>query len=597
MYNYSKPDNLIDLFNEAVKKFGPNPLYGTKNKQKKKYEWISYQQLSDRIDNLRAALNELGLKKGERVGIIANNRTEWAVTVFATHGLGGEFVPMYEKEILKVWKYIIKDAEIKILFVANEEIYKKVKDLLTKIDTLEQIFIIDSNNDLSMKKLEEKGKLLEHTAISPDPYDVANLIYTSGTTGEPKGVLLTHGNLTSNSATGLQLFPFLDKNSRSLSILPWAHSYGQSAEFYNWFYFGGSIGFMESVDTLAEDLELVRPTFLIAVPRVFNKIYDGIWTKMEETGGLKYKLFKTAVDTAEKRRQLTEQGKSNAFLDFKFKILDNLVFSKIREKFGNRLEMSITASALMSQKVSLFFRNIGIPVFDCYGLSETSPAVTMGCPKWNKQGSVGKAVKDVEIRIDYTGLDNQDKGGEIQIKGPNVMKGYYNKPEATKAVFTEDGWLKTGDRGKIDEEGYLYITGRIKEQYKLENGKYVFPASLERDIKNLPYIENAMIHGEGKPFNTCIVVADCTVIQKLAETLEIKTSVGKLINSPIVQDFLSKEIQKSLKGKYGGYEIPKKFIFINKPFSVENGMLTQTLKLKRRKVYEKYGLQLEELYQ
>jgi len=597
MYKYSKPDNLIDLFNQAVEKFGPNRLFGTKNKKEKKYEWITYKQLSDRVDNLRAALNELGLKKGERVGIIANNRTEWAVTVFATHGLGGEFVPMYEKEILKVWKYIIKDAEIKFLFVANDDVYNEVKDLVNEIDTLKHIFIIDTNNnDLSLKSLEEKGKPLEHKAISPDAYDVANLIYTSGTTGEPKGVLLTHGNIASNAATGPLLFPFLDKNSVSLSILPWAHSYGQSAEFYNWFYFGGSIGIMESVDTLGEDLELVKPTFLIAVPRVFSKIYDGIWAKMEETGGIKLKLFKSAVDVAEKRRLLIEQGKSDAILNIKYKLLDKLVFSKLRAKFGNRLEMSLTASALMSKKVSLFFRNMGILVFDCYGLSETSPAVTMNCPRAYKQDSVGKAIKDVEIRIDYTGLNHKDKGGEIQIKGPNIMKGYFNKPEATKAVFTEDGWFKTGDRGKLDEEGFLYITGRIKEQYKLENGKYVFPASIERDIKHLPYIENAMIHGEGKAYNTCIVVADCVVIQKLSETLEIKTSIDKLINSPIVQDFISKEIIKSLKGKYGGYEIPKKFIFTNIPFSVENGMLTQTLKLKRRKVYEKYGFQLEELY-
>lgn len=597
MYKYSKPDNLIDLFNQAVEKFGPNRLFGTKNIKEKKYEWITYQQLSDRVDNLRATLNKLGFKKGERVGIIANNRTEWAVIAFATHGLLGEYVPMYEKEILKVWKYIIKDAQIKFLFVANEAIYEQVKDLVNTIDTLKYIFIIDTNNkDLSLQNLEEKGKLLKHKALTPDPYDVANLIYTSGTTGDPKGVLLTHGNIASNAATGLQLFPFLNENSVSLSILPWAHSYGLSAEFYNWFYFGGSIGIMESVDTLAEDLELVKPTFLIAVPRVFSKIYDGIWAKMEETGGITLKLFKSAVDVAEKRRQLLEQGKSDLILNIQYKLLDKLVFSKIRKKFGNRLEMSITASALMSKKVSLFFRNMGIPVFDCYGLSETSPAVTMNCPRANKQDSVGKAIKDVEIRIDYTGLDNKDKGGEIQIKGPNVMKGYFNKPEATKAVFTEDGWFKTGDRGRLDEEGFLYITGRLKEQYKLENGKYVFPASIERDIKQLPYIENAMVYGEGKPFNTCIVVADCAVIQKLAETMKLKTSVGKLISSPIVQDFISTEIQKYLKGKYGGYEIPKKFIFTNKTFSVENGMLTQTLKLKRRKVYEKYGFQLEELY-
>ena len=221
----------------------------------------------------------------------------------------------------------------------------------------------------------------------------------------------------------------------------------------------------------------------------------------------------------------------------------------------------------------------------------------MNSPELNRQGSVGSALEFIKIRIDKTVVDDHSDDGEIQVMGPNLMVGYHNKPKATKEVFTEDGWLRTGDRGKLDAEGFLYITGRLKEQFKLENGKYVFPSAIEEDIVLLPYIETAMIYGDGKPYTICIVVPDHAILRKTAELLKIKTEVEKLIHLPQVQEFVGIEIKKSLKEKYGGYEIPKKFIFSDEPFTVENGFLTQTLKLKRRLVLEKFKDQIETLYQ
>jgi long-chain acyl-CoA synthetase len=273
-----------------------------------------------------------------------------------------------------------------------------------------------------------------------------------------------------------------------------------------------------------------------------------------------------------------------------------LVFSKIKDKFGGKLIASITASAKMNRDISDFFSDIGLPVYDCYGLSETSPAVSMNSPQMNKPGSIGKPLEFVEVRIDTSLVDDHTNDGEIQIKGPNVMKGYHNKPEATKAIFTEDGWLKTGDRGILDEDGYLFITGRIKEQYKLENGKYVFPAAIEEDIKLLPYIENCMIYGEGKPYNVAIIVPECEVLKKTAEILKVKTSVDKLLHLPAIRDFIAIEIRKHLKEKYGNYEIPRKYLFIDEKFTLDNGFLTQTMKVKRRTILEKYLPQLEALY-
>lgn len=596
MIKIEKPDNLVEHFEISTEKFKNNKLFGTKNKNTKEYEWVTYGDVRKRVDNFRGGLASLGIKKDDTVAIIANNRTEWVVAAFSTYGLGARFVPMYENEIQKIWKYITKDAGAKFLLVSSKEIYEQVKNFKDEISTLEYIYIIEDDSNISMQHLEKIGYEKPIESYKPNVNDIAALIYTSGTTGDPKGVLLTHGNFVSNARAGYRRYSkIFNENSRSLSILPWAHSYGQTAEVYNWFFLGGSIGFMESIETMADDLLKVKPTFLIAVPRVFNKIYDGIHAKMNEDGGIKKKLFDMSVKAAKKFRE--KDGKVGFGTKMKLNIGKKLVFSKIQAKFGGKLKYSITASAKMNDEISYFFSDIGLPVYDCYGLSETSPAVTMSSPELNRSGSVGLPLEFVELRIDKTMAIETSEEGEIQVKGPNIMVGYHNKPKATKSVFTEDGWFKTGDIGKIDEDGYLYITGRIKEQYKLENGKYVFPAALEEDIRLLPYVENAMVFGDGKPFNICIVIPNCDILNKTAELLKLKTEVSKLIHLPLVQEFMSIEIRKSLKENYGNYEIPKKFIFTDENFSVENGMLTQTLKLKRRVVIEKYKKQIEELYE
>ncbi len=591
-----KPDNLVDLFEQATEKFKNKPLFGTKNMQTNAFEWVTFGEVSERVDNLRGGLANLGISKGDGVGVIANNRTEWAIAAFATYGRGGRFIPMYESEIFKTWQYIINDAGVRFLLVSSMLIYDQVSPLLEEIDTLEYIYVIDDGGEKSMAQLEEVGKANPTPSITPHVDDIAALIYTSGTTNDPKGVLLTHGNFVSNARAGYRKFKnVLHEDSVSLSILPWAHSYGQTAELYNWLMVGGKIGFMHSLETLADDFTKVRPTFLIAVPRVFNRIYAGINARMEEDGGIKQKLFNMAVAAAKAHRE--KNGNVGIFTKLKLGIGRKLVFSKIQERFGGRLTGSVTGSAKMNNEIANFYLDIGIPVYDCYGLSETSPAITMNSPEDNKPGTVGKPLEFIDVRIDKSIVDDDSEDGEIQVKGPNLMVGYHNKPEITKQVFTKDGWLKTGDRGKLDEDGYLYVTGRLKEQYKLENGKYVFPSALEEDITLLPYIEMAMVYGDGKPYNVCLAVPDTQVLKKTAALLEVKTGVEKLIHLPVVQQFMSAEIRKSLKGKYGGYEIPKKFIFTDELFTIENGMLTQTLKLKRRIVLDKYRDQIEALYQ
>ncbi len=595
MYEFEKPDNLVDLFERGVEKFPHNPLFGAKN-DKGVYEWLTYEDVGRRVDNLRGGLAKAGVGKGDAVGIIANNRTEWAVAAFATYGLGARFIPMYEAELAQVWKYIVGDSSVKVLFVARDEILEKVRDFPRDIPTLEKIYLIESEAENSMTALEKLGAETPVSSYHPDPDEIAVLIYTSGTTGDPKGVLLSHGNMTSNSHAGRKSYPEIADGGVSLSILPWAHSYGMTAELHTILYIGGSIGFMESVKTIGEDMAKIRPTWLIAVPRVFNKIYDGLWAKMNEEGGLPKKLFVMGVEAARKKRELADSGKSNFMTNLKFAIADRIVFQKIRDRLGGRLQGVMTASAAMNVEIGHFFFDIGIPIFDCYGMTETSPAITMNRSDDYRVGSVGKPVEKVKVVIDKSVVEEGAEDGEVIVYGPNVMKGYNNKPEETKEAMTADGGVRTGDRGRFDEDGFLYITGRIKEQYKLENGKFVFPSALEEDIRLITYVENAMVYGENRPYNICIIVPDFLVLKKYAAKHNLPDNPEDLIKKKEVTDMIVSEITKSLTGKYGGYEIPKKYIYITGNFTLENGTLTQTMKLKRRTVVNKYKKMIEAQY-
>jgi long-chain acyl-CoA synthetase len=594
MHIFEKPDNLVELIENSVAKYPDNKMFGTKNKDGE-YEWVTYREVGERIDNLRGGLSQAGIEKGDAVGIIANNRTEWAITAYATFGLGGRYIPMYEKELVKIWKHIINDGGIKLLLVATREIYDQIEAMRDELPGLEKVYLIEGEGENTMSGLEKIGADIPAASIRPKPEDIAVLIYTSGTTGNPKGVLLSHGNFTSNVLAGHKVFPGLNENDRGLSILPWAHSFGQTGELYLYSHIGGSVGFMGDVTTLGDDMGKVQPTFLVAVPRVFNKIYAGLWAKMDEKGGLAKKLFETGIAAAKKRRQLSENDQSDFFTNLKFKIADAVVFKKIRARFGGRLTGALSGSATMNVEIGHFFSDLGIPVYDCYGLTETSPAATMNGPLAHKPGSVGRPIEHVSVEIDKMFSDG-DEDGEIIIHGPNVMQGYHNKPEATKEVMTADGGFRTGDRGRLDKDGYLFITGRIKEQYKLENGKYVFPAAIEEEIKLHPLVENAMIHGEGQAYNVCLVVPDFLVLEKYAIEHNMPTDPNELVRKNEVQEMISSEITKSLKGKFGGYEIPKKFIYLSENFTLDNGTLTQTMKLKRRVVLEQRKDQIMDLY-
>jgi long-chain acyl-CoA synthetase len=593
-FQLDKPDNLVELFENSVKKFPDRPFLGTKNNEGE-YEWVTYREVGRRVDNLRSGLASIGIKRGDAVGIISNNSKDWAVGHYATVGLGAFYVPMYEAELTHVWEYIIKDSAVKVLFVSKPEIYERIKDFPSRIPTLDKIYLIPGEGKGTMSELEKIGAEKPVKSIYPDPEEVAVLVYTSGTTGDPKGVLLMHMNWTSNHHARAKAYPNINENDRTLSLLPWAHCFGLG-ELHTFTALGGSTGFMESTNTVVSDMAKIRPTFLVAVPRIFNKVYDTIITKVNDAGGFKKTLFDAGVEAGKKRRSLAEQGKSSFMVNLKFKIIDKIVFQKIRDLFGGRLHGSMTGSAAMNPDISRFFFDIGIPLYDAYGLTETTPGITMNCPSKFRIGSVGPLMDKIKVVIDKSVSEEGAQDGEIICYGPNVMKGYHNKPEATKEIMTPDGGVRTGDRGRFDEDGFLWITGRIKEQFKLENGKYVFPASLEEDICLNHYVQNAVIFGANRPYNICMIVPDPVALEDYAQKNNLPKDVKTLVERKDIQEMITKEVLDTLEGKYGSYEIPKKFLFLSDPFTLENGMLTQTMKLKRRNITEKYDDRIEALY-
>ncbi len=596
MYTLDKPDNLVEMFEESASRFGSNLWMGTKNKAKDGYDWVTYDQVAKRIANLRGGLTHLGIQKGDAVGIIANNCVEWAAVCYATYSLAGRYVPMYEAELEKIWRYIVEDAAVRVLFVSKPEILAKVKNWPDEIETLNHVVLIDGQGEGTMAALERVGMDNSVPAVYPEADDIAGLIYTSGTTGAPKGVLLSHGNLTSNVHAAAKAYPQLDQNLRTLSFLPWAHSYGQTAELHLLMRLGGSTGFAESPLTIVDDLALVKPTFLIAVPRIFSRVYDGLNTKMNEQGGLAKTLFDMGVNAGIERRRLKKEGRTSFVNDLKLKIADAIVFKKIRDKFGGRLMYSLSSSAALSPHIAEFFEDVGIPVYEAWGMTELSPAGTINSPQHHRLGSAGRAIDKVRLVIDKTFDSDNPEEGELIVYGPNVMKGYHNKPEETRATMTEDGGLRTGDRAYVDADGYLHITGRIKEQFKLENGKFVSPATIEEEIKLLPCVEHTMIYGLNRPFTICLVYPDFIVMEKLAKQHGWPTAQAAMVADPAVKAYIDNQILSSLKGKFGSYEIPKKLIILSEGFSVDNGMLTQTFKLKRREVLKAYQPMIEDAY-
>ncbi|MFO0751593.1 MAG: long-chain fatty acid--CoA ligase [Myxococcota bacterium] len=590
-------ENLVDMFERSTKKYASRPALRRK-KTGGAYQWLTYAEIAKQVDEFRGGLASLGVTPGDRVAIIADNGPAWAVAAYATYGLGGQYVPMYEAQLPKEWEYILRDSGTKVLLVANDKIEEKTKSFLGHVPTLQHIVNLSrvSDDATTFAGLRKIGREKPVPSIKPDAQDVCGFIYTSGTTGNPKGVLLTHENICSNVNAVHEVFP-MSSEDVSLSFLPWAHSFGQTVELHCMLSYGASMGLAESVSKIIDNLAEVKPTLLFSVPRIFNRIYDGVNKKMAEDGGLKKKLFDRLMKLATEKKKLAAEGKSLGFFSqMQLNLLDKVVASKVRARFGGRLKYAFSGGAALSKDVADFIDNLNITVYEGYGLTETSPIATANWPDNRKIGSVGKPIPRVKVSLEPA--EGAPEGqGEIVVHGPNIMKGYHNLPEEDAKVFTADRGFRTGDMGRIDADGFVFITGRVKEQYKLENGKYVAPAPLEEKLRLSPYIANLMVDGTNRPYNIAVIVADVDALKKWAAANNVAAGdVDKLLSDPAVTKLIKADIEK-FGAEFKGFERPEKFILTHEDFTTDNGMLTPSLKVKRRVVMAKYGEQIAKLYQ
>ncbi|MGZ3441656.1 MAG: AMP-dependent synthetase/ligase, partial [Polyangia bacterium] len=494
-------ENLVELFERSCETYAERPLFGTKRDGA--WEWATYREVHGLVDRFRGGLASLGVTKGDRVAIISDNRLEWAVAAYATYGLEAQFVPMYQAQRPLEWQFILADCEAKVAIAANETIFQSLDAMRSELPALAHVIGLErpASDPRSYAALLELGALQPVPARSPAPESIAGFVYTSGTTGKPKGVLLSHANLTSNVGAVHAVFSF-DPEDRSLAFLPWAHLYGQIGEVHTFLSMGCSVAINDDLANLIPNLAEVKPTILVAVPRIFNRIYEGVNRDIAKRPGFLQRIIRAGVRGAIKRKR-GEKLTAAERIDLAFD--ERLVFAKIREKLGGRLKYAISASATLGRDVAEFIDALGLTVYEGYGLTETSPIVSANLPGHRRFGSVGKVMPGVRVVIDRSvGVDPLE--GAIIVYGPNVMVGYHKRPEENAKAFTPDGGLRTGDLGHLDADGFLYITGRIKEQYKLQNGKYVMPAPLEEELKLSPYIANVMIEGDGRPFNTALVV-------------------------------------------------------------------------------------------
>jgi long-chain acyl-CoA synthetase len=580
-----KYETLVDIYTDAIRTFPDNPLFGTKKGGQ--WHWTTYLEFGRMTDGFRAGLVSLGVVKGDRVAVIANNRVEWAVAAYACFGLGAAFVPMYEAQLAKDWDFIVRDCSAKVLVVATDAIAEKTKEFLGTIPGLQFIVSMDPATKPSdkVKSFKELTKTSMDVPLDkPLPKDTAGFIYTSGTTGNPKGVILSHGNIASNVSAIHECFP-MSSMDRSLSFLPWAHSFGQTVELHGLFSMGASLAIAESVEKILDNLAETKPTLLFSVPRIFNKIYAAVQKQISTKPGFIQAMVKSALASRGKQRRGEEVSMTEGLV---LAITDKIVFSKVRARFGGQLKYAFSGGAAISTEVAEFIDSLGITVYEGYGLTETSPIATANWPNNRKIGSVGKAIPGVKVTI--------SEDSEIVVHGPNVMQGYHNRKEENDAVMTPDGGFRTGDMGRIDAEGFIFITGRLKEQYKLENGKYVVPTPLEEQLKLSPYVLNVMVHGDNKPFNVALLVANVDALKTWGQENGVTESdPEKLCAHSKVRALLKGEIDKYGE-KFKGFEGVKDFALIPEDFTTENGMLTPSLKVKRRKVFERYESVIEGLY-
>ncbi len=585
-----------------VKRLFDFPYYQLENKPSDaalvtKYngEWqaMSTQEYLNKANAVSRALLRMGVKKDDKIAVISStNRTEWNIMDIGVLQLGAQNIPIYPTICAEDYEYVLNHSGSIYCFVSDEEVLEKVNKIKGNTQ-LKDVFSFDHIDGCKhYSELFELGKdesnqsdvETHKAAVQPD--DLATIIYTSGTTGKPKGVMLSHWNITSNALDASKRLPIIEGETRVLSFLPICHIF-ERVLIYIYQHAGTSVYFAEGLDKIGDNAKEIKPHLMSVVPRLLEKVYDKIMLKAEELSGIKFKLFHWAVELGEK----WEPYKANGWwYEFRLGIARKLIFSKWQAALGGELSTMVSGSAALSPRLSRIFCAAGMQVMEGYGLTETSPVVSVGMyrDKNFKVGTVGKPIDNVEVKI--------AEDGEIMIKGPNVMLGYYKDPERTDSVMTNN-YFHTGDKGELDSDGFLKITGRKKEMFKTSGGKYVIPTLLENELKQSRFIEQVMVVGEGEKMPAAIIQPNFEFIRDWIDHKgkDVGTSESEIANSEIIIKRIQKEVDKC-NVKFGKWEQIKKFELTPEAWTIDGGHLTPTMKMKRSVIKDIYIDLYNEIY-
>jgi len=566
-------------------------------KRGESYAPIAADEFGAKIRHLSLGLKDLGLAKGDKLIILSENRPEWTMTDFACLCLGAITVPIYTTLVPEQVKYIIADSDAKVVVVSNAELWAKVEAVKSELPLVKHFISFAAAAPagcLTFSDVVARGakadqaqpQLFEQTALAVKPEDEASIIYTSGTTGVPKGVILTHGNFVSNVKTAADLLEFTIHDT-VLSFLPLSHVLERMVTFA-YVYKGCTIAYAESLDKVAQNLLDVKPHIMVSVPRIFEKIYAKVMDNVLQSSGLKRKIFFWGLKVGKEfARNKLEGRPSGGWLRFRRNLAAKLVYHKIIEKTGGRVRFFVSGGAPLSKDIADFFYAIGLVIMEGYGLTETSPVIAVNTFENLRFGTVGKPIPGIEVKI--------APDGEILTRGPHVMKGYYKKPDETKEVFDGD-WLKTGDIGYIDKDGFLLITDRKKDLIVTAGGKNIAPQPIENVLKTNPYIANAVVIGDRKPFISALIVPNFEKLEAYAQSGNIPfAGRADLVRNEQVVNFLKAEIDRATPN-LASYERIKKIVVLDRDFEIEREEMTPSLKIRRNIVQDKYRAIIDGMY-
>jgi long-chain acyl-CoA synthetase len=560
---------------------------------------IGYREMAEQVQDLSIGLQELGVRPGDRVAILSENRPEWAIADYACLAARCTDVPIYPTLPPRQAQYILRDSGSVAILVSSAAQLHKVTAIRGQLPALAHVIVLDEDATgsgvLRFGDVLRRGRAARarypdwrRTALEAKPDDLATLIYTSGTTGDPKGVMLSHGNIASNVTTSVELFNFTAEDE-CLSFLPLSHIFERMFGHYCMFHAGVVINYAESVDTVPADMLEIRPHLMASVPRLYEKIYGRVLDNVRSASGFRKRLFAWSRDVGERWAEATiERRPVPPILKLQRAVADRLVFTKLRARTGGRIRFFISGGAPLSPEIARFFYAAGLPILEGYGLTETSPVMAVNTFQHHRLGTVGRAIPGVEIRI--------APDGEIVTRGPNVMCGYFNKPEATAEAIDAEGWFHTGDIGVIDADGFLSITDRKKDLIVTAGGKNIAPQPIEILAKSSKFVASAVMVGDRRPFPIMLVVPNPTQVKGWAGYKGLPDGdLEQLLAHPDVRQKIEREVRMTLRD-LAQYEMPKKLLILAEDFTVEAGELTPTLKVRRRIVEERHRIAIEALY-